>query len=126
MKHELTCVDGTDYLHLVLCGRLDQSNLRQTNIEIAAAFFESNHQKMLIDVRKLELDTSVIDDFDQASHFAMSFARVPHRIAHLTIAEKLDADQFFETVGLNRGLNIRNFLNEQDAVDWLMTDQATK
>lgn len=125
MKHKLTLIDGPDYLHIVMSGKLDESNLIRSNKDIKAILLESHHDKILFDVRELELDTSVIDDYFQASSLANDLAKMRHKIAHLTTTEKLDADNFVETIISNRGVHIQNFLGKQDAVDWLLTEPVT-
>ena len=119
MGYKLTVTDNPEYQIIKISGTLSKDITKKIVDEALEICVATRYCNMLIDVRQLELATSLIDDFFQATYAAAAFAGKKHRIAHLTREDKLEADQFFETVGLNRGLKIRTFIAEEDAINWL-------
>lgn len=122
MTYELEVIENPDYLRLELTGILTKDGGKELVDEVAAALLGSEHELILIDVRKLDLETSLIQDHQQASYAASKFSGKRHKIAQLTSETNLKADEFFETVGYNRGLNSRTFTVESDAIDWLVKE----
>jgi hypothetical protein len=120
MGYELEVIETPKYIIVKLSGTLDKEVSFRMVDEVIAVFQASNHYKMLLDTRQLQLATSLIQDHSQASYAATLLVGKKHLIAHLTLEGKLDADLFFETVGVNRGMNIRTFTEEQDAINWLI------
>ena len=125
MAFRLELEDRLEYCHIVVTGRLDASSSHQMTDEIVRAIAASRHDKVLIDARRMVLGTSVLEDYQQASYAAAQMAGKKHRIAQLGVFENSDADEFFETVGLNRGLNFRTFTDEGPAIDWLLQSRTT-
>lgn len=120
MGYELRTVEKEHYLLINISGILDQEASDRMVEEVAEALFKSQHYKLLLDVRKLEVQTSVLEDHLQASYAAKQFAGKKHRIASLSLDSDQDSNEFFEVVCVNRGMNYRAFCVEQEAIDFLM------
>lgn len=120
MNYKLEVIDTPEYLRIVLSGVVDESNARKMMDDFVAALAESKHHRALVDSRPLQLQTSVLADYDSAAHTAKQLLGRKHAIANLTSPEKLDAERFFETVCVNRGMFLRIFTDEQDAIRFLV------
>ena len=91
--------------------------------EIAGHCREHGIKYVLIDVRPMQGGLDTLETFEVAGQAIPSQgdARQLVRSAILDHSENLERIRFFETVALNRGLMIKVFDDEADAVRWLHT-----
>ena len=122
MSYELKILENPDYLQMELSGLLDKDVSVEMVDSIAATLIEKGQYKLLLDITALSLNMSLIEDYDQASYAAKVFAGSKHMIACLSENTAFNSNQFFETVGVNRGLRYQAFTEKEDAIDWLMKD----
>ncbi len=62
----------------------------------------------------------------QAIYVTKMLLEKKFNIANLNLQEKLVVDQFIEIVCVNRGLKIKNFIEEQDAASILLEDNTNQ
>lgn len=120
MKYREITVDKPDYLHLRCSGVWDPESSKRIWQRIVTRLGQLDHGKLLLDQREIELETSVNIDFGHASFVADLARGVCRKAAIVDIAENSESDRFFETVCVNRSLNLRFFLSEQGAIEWLL------
>jgi len=90
--------------------RIFQEILKQAN--------NINQNRILIDGRKIQVFANVFNRFD-IGEFIANNTKFVSKIAALT-SEKEYKLKFAETVARNRGLNFLVFLDEQEAIKWLL------
>lgn len=74
---------------------------------------ETNIYHVLVDVRKQTDLAGTFDLFEFASN-------LPHSMVFAVLCDlQLDEHRFIETVATNRGITVKDFDSEQDAIDWL-------
>ncbi len=112
-------VDRTDYLQVQCIGTWDMDSSRQCWSNIAQRLRQSGCRRVLLDDRELLIETSINADFDHARYVAELLRQLCDRFALLDIEENSEINHFFETVCVNRGLNLKVFLQEKDAIEWL-------
>ena len=78
----------------------------------------NNKNRILIDGRKIHVFANVLNRFD-IGEFMANYVKFACKIAALT-SEKEFKKRFAETVARNRGLNFLVFLEEQQAIKWLL------
>ncbi len=66
------------------------------------------------------------NDYLQAVYAAKLLLEKKFNIVNLNLQEKLIVDQFIEIVCVNRGLKIKNFIEEQDAASILLEDNTNQ
>jgi hypothetical protein len=120
VDYELRIIDSSDHLHIDLSGVLISREAKQMVHDVLQPLLATHHRRLLLDVRTLDLKSSTSDDFWQAAYAANQLTTSKHKIALLSSEAYLKANRFFETVGVNRGMHIRTFTDEQDARNWLM------
>ncbi len=79
---------------------------------------DNNAQKVLCDERQLEYRLPLIDTFELAEDLAKN---VPYSIQIAMVTHPLNEQMilFWETVALNRGLNVKVFFDPKEAALWL-------
>jgi hypothetical protein len=78
-----------------------------------------NHcHKILCNEQNLAYQLSLTDTYDLAKTTAFAAPKIA-KTAILTRPEYEEIIRFWETVALNRGLNIQKFFEEKDALTWL-------
>lgn len=112
--------DNPDYLHLHCSGAWDSESTKLGWQDIADRLKQTDCSKLLLDEREVELETSVNIDFSHAGYVADLMRGICSKIAIVDTAEYSEANAFYETVCVNRSLNLRFFLQQQDAIDWLL------
>ncbi len=108
------------YLHIRSTGVLKPKDALASFDMIAAKLDETGHDLVLLDDSAAELESAPMFEYEQASHAAQLFAHRCRRFALLGNPDYLDYNEFFETVCVNRGLNLRHFLAEDEALAWLL------
>ena len=112
-------VDHPDYLQVRCIGTWDMDSSRQCWRNIAATLQQSDCRRVLLDDRELLLETTVNSDFEHARYGADLMRRQCDRFALLDIEPNNEINHFFETVCVNRGFNLKVFLQEKEAIEWL-------
>ena len=84
------------------------------------SIWKQNQKPLLMDIRDMEDSPSILGDYLGVERLADAGFRQLGRIAVLDNQERHDADDFFETTALNRGLQFRFFYaDEKEAIAWL-------
>jgi hypothetical protein len=111
--------DNPEYLHLVCSGTWEVESSKLCWQDIAERLKQADYSKVLLDEREVELQTSVNVDFSHAGYVADLMRGICSKVAIIDGAENSETNAFYETVCVNRSLNLRFFLNEAEAIDWL-------
>ncbi|HSL16510.1 MAG TPA: hypothetical protein VLB51_01225 [Methylomirabilota bacterium] len=109
------------YVEATLMGVRTPATLMAAAEQVTGVCNELKIFKVLIDVRKMRGKLDTLETFDVAGH------KIPQRpgmrlitkSAILDLPPNMDRIRFFETVAVNRGLNVRVFDDEAAAVEWL-------
>ncbi len=120
MDYREIIVDNTEYLHLSCTGSRDIESSKRVWQHIAIRLAQLDHGKVLLDEREVDLKTSISTDFQHASFVAELLRGICNRVAIIDVAENDKSNQFFETVCVNRSLNLRFFLHADHAIEWLV------
>ena len=119
MAYEFELVEDGCYVRLTLVNvvtRVDHDEFRAKGVAVLA---ETGWAKLLIDVTCAAPEMTIFDDYEFTSaHYKLlplSFrAAIVHR------ADQTKRYQFVENVACNRGVNIRTFTDETEALGWLV------
>jgi len=125
MSYRIETVDRAQYNVIKVCGTWTNESSGRIVDELLSIFSESPHTHVLVDSRGTKVETSLIADFSNAEECAKVLAGKVHKIASLNDKETKDIDSFFETVAMNRGVNMRIFCDEQEAIDWLVEGSSS-
>ena len=109
------------YVRLTLAGQLKQADLEAARTAAGRLLADRGWRKLFIDASGVETDMSVLD------HFEFTAGHDEHLPSSLQTAifhgpGDPTTFKFIETVGVNRGMNMRRFEQESEALDWLVGD----
>jgi hypothetical protein len=124
MDFELRFDENDEYITATLTG------IRRPDTLIDAAAKTSAHCRdrgvffVLIDVRGMSGGLDTMETFEVAGHEIPQQAdtRKLVRSAILDHPENIKRIRFFETVAINRGLNVKVFDDEDRAIEWLQRE----
>ncbi|HBH60546.1 MAG TPA: hypothetical protein DDX85_02140 [Nitrospiraceae bacterium] len=85
---------------------------------MVAACAEKQCSRALLDCRQMTGKMSVFDRFDVVN-YAQKTRGIIHRIAILLREDQTLPDKFAENVGVNRGIGLRVFTDDDQAISWL-------
>jgi hypothetical protein len=118
---------GTDYgvqvlegdiLSFELRGPMTLDGLRSAGAAIAKTCVERAVPRALADARRQTGDLSILEWHGLAAGFEGSWPPGV-RLAVLDHAERLKPDRIMETTARNRGIDVRVFTEEREALAWL-------
>jgi len=124
MNIEIEMIERDGFVAAVLSGVRTPETLVEIAARATAFCSEQNIPRLLIDVRGMIGRLDTLETFEVAGHELprQEAVRRVLRSAILDRPENIERIRFFETVALNRGLNVRVFADEGLAVEWLLAD----
>jgi hypothetical protein len=111
------------YVFVHLAGTPELGALTKYADQLLAACRRRRCRNILVDARQLTGLMAVFDRVELGLHFQKHWDQVI-RIAAVVREEDLPEHRVFENVAANRGLRVRMFSSEGDAVSWLATEPA--
>ena len=122
MTHWIDIEDRGTYVCVCFFGDWLKGEGESILDEIFSAIVASGHTKALVDYRKAgAMQSDSWMDFDEASHASELPNVARYRFAVLFRADELDRFRFWETVALNRWIDMRFFSDEAEALQWLVS-----
>lgn len=126
MDYELAIDQDPGFVTARLSGVRSPEALLQAAAEVTTSCRERGIFRVLIDVRTMTGKLDTLETFDVAGRGIpnQTEARRLVRSAILDRSENIERIRFFETVAVNRGLTVKVFDDEAEAVRWLQEDQG--
>ena len=124
MNYELKMIEKVGFAAAVLGGVRTPDTLLAAAAQATAFCDERNISRVLIDLRSMSGGLDTLETYDVAGRELprQEAVRRVLKSAILDRPENIERIRFFETVAVNRGLNVRVFADEETAVEWLLTD----
>ena len=116
MTGELKVNRGLEIIELRSYGAVSREEVIESMNKINQLSEETGIKLLLVDSRQVDAMPSTVDQFELTSKFPR-FLKMAVLI--LADAELLETYKFGETVGFNRGIPIRIFVSESEAIEWL-------
>jgi spore coat polysaccharide biosynthesis predicted glycosyltransferase SpsG len=109
-----------DYLLLRARGTRTRDNVVEIAKEVFQKALAAKKQKIILDVRELKGELSVVDDYYIVRDlFEQLRGKGIQKAAIIDMKESPIHEWFIEIVARNRGFNFRVFDNEESALQWL-------
>ena len=118
MAHSVEMVDGT-HARVRLFGDVTKRDLEESRSKATSALAASNCNRILVEGIHANRRVSVTEDHQFVSGFSDSFPPGV-RIALVTHPDEVEALRLVENVAQNRGVNLLLFLDEAEALAWLL------
>ena len=118
MPDEICLNENNNNIEVVYSGVLTRQDMESTKAKIQQILAEKTIKRVFIDTTRLESGPSIFDIYEIIASLPLGF-----RIAILIAPSSpiIDEIAFAETVGLNRGVTIKAYLDRNDARQWLGT-----
>ena len=118
LAYKIELMEDGNYVRLTLGSVLTKKDHEEFRAKALAALADTGWSKVLIDTRQADPEMSIFDDYkftsDHQSHLPPEL-----RTAIVYHVDEAKRYQFIEDVALNRGVNIRTFTDETQALTWL-------
>lgn len=126
MDYKLEIVGADGFITAVLEGVRTPETLIAVAAKTTAYCAERRISRLLIDIRGMTGGLDTLETYEVAGHELPGHEGVRRilRSAILDLPENIERIRFFETVAINRGLNVRIFADEDQAVAWLLADST--
>lgn len=119
---DIVVSENERYLRITLAGAFRAEHGSAHYRKIAELSDASGHMRFLLDVRGITTRASIPDTFEYVVH---NYPKAPdnRRTASLDLPENMVSARFFEHLMQNQGRTYRLFLDEAEALAWLLSDQ---
>jgi hypothetical protein len=126
MNYELKIIEKVGFAAAILRGVRTPETLLAAAAQATAFCDERNISRILIDLRGMSGGLDTLETYDVAGRELprQKAVRRVLRSAILDRPENIERIRFFETVAVNRGLNVRVFADEAPAIEWLLADTS--
>jgi hypothetical protein len=118
MRQEIQVRSAEGYLHVVVAGAFELEEARTCIQRLLDACLESRIWNVLVDIRDVARPIPAMARYGLAEFMAAG-QEEPLRMAILTSDRHLPEDRFFEDVAVNRGLDMKAFVDRGESVAWL-------
>jgi hypothetical protein len=109
-----------NYLHVKASGRDENlDEVMNYGFSIKNAAIKNQLHRIFCDERDLIYSLGIMDTYEAAANLAESTSEYA-KIAILINPSNLEEGEFWEDVAINRGLQVKMFLKEEEAFEWLL------
>jgi hypothetical protein len=113
-----------DFVKTTVTGVLDFAVSKQALLDIASEIEQPGEYEILVDTRNAEVVLSLVDIFELGEALAAHPSLRRSKIACLTSIRDMKEAEFLETTTANRGLRVRMFTDFEEAITWLVMQEA--
>jgi hypothetical protein len=120
MSLDVNIETNREYLKVSIRGEQNLENNSCVVSTIVDSCVEKGLKKVLIDITEFKGQPGTFADFEVANLVVTEWQLVLNKAAVVYLPENERFTSFFEITVQNRGFNLRSFLNEREAVGWLI------
>lgn len=117
--HDVNVTVETDHIRATMLGGPTLSLTQSAIDAIMHAAEATGLFKILIDSRRQYAEPSIVDCFEFARHIASQKPWLNFFVAVIVHSESLEAAEFAEIVAKNRGITLKIFSHDTNALSWL-------
>ena len=124
MPVNIRVIRPKDFIKTTVTGILDFAVSRQALLEIASRIEQPGEYEILVDTREAEPALSMIDIFQLGEALATHPSLRRSKIAFLKSMKDSQQAEFLETITANRGVYTKVFTDFEEAITWLVMQEA--
>ena len=124
MPVNIKVIRTKDFLRTTVTGVLNFAVSKQALLDIASAIERPGEYEILLDTREAQTVLSVVDIFELGEALIDHTSLRRSKIALLTPMNDATQAVFFETVTANQGVRARVFTDFEQAITWLVMQEA--
>ena len=125
MPVNIKVIHTKDFVKITVKGVLDFALSRQALLDIASQIEQSGQYKILVDTREAKTVLTTVAIFELAKTLTAHHSIRRNKIALLTLMSQAKQARFFEDVAVNRGVRVKSFTDFDEAIAWLVTQEAS-
>lgn len=122
MKYKVQFYSKRGYVKTVVNESITSGLGKQIAEETVKIAQENNSNLLLIDVRKVNIETNVHEIYDLPGRLGEKSNLSRRYMLALVIAKDIDDPEFFETASVDSGCDVRVFDRLKDAEEWLVSN----
>lgn len=120
MSYSVNIREESDYLYIEVAGARTPEMIMAVARDCVAASKKHKRSKILVDIQGAAGRLSTIETYGIVNRPLPALARgLGLKVAILDLEENAGRVQFFETVAVNAGMDLRMFSNPNSALRWL-------
>jgi hypothetical protein len=119
MPTDIRIIPAYDFIRATASGEFDFEMSKKALIEVASAATHLVNYRILLDVRKAQMQIPVADLYYLARELSNLGNAFHQKTAVLCSTERFDNAAFFALCAKSRGFRIQAFNSFEDAFDWL-------
>jgi hypothetical protein len=124
MPVNVKVIHAKDFIRTTVTGVFDFALSRQALLDIASEIEQPGEYEILVDTREAEIVLSVVDIVQLGKTLANHSSLRRSKIGLLTPIRDAKQAEFLETVSVNRGARVRVFTDFEEAITWLVMQEA--
>ncbi|HET8580095.1 MAG TPA: hypothetical protein VFL31_03775 [Nitrospiraceae bacterium] len=124
MPVNIKVIRPKDFIKTTVTGVLDFAVSKQALLDIASQIDQPGEYEILVDTRGAEPALSMVDIFQLGEALAAHASLRRSKIAFLKSKKDSQQTEFLETVTANRGVRAQVFTDFEEAVTWLVMQEA--
>jgi hypothetical protein len=125
MPANLKVINTKDFIKTTVTGKFDFEASRQTLFKILSLIKQPDEYDVLVDTREAEALLSIIDLYELGKALASQTILRKSKICLLVPMKDIDMADFFETVAVNRGVQMKAFTDFEHAISWIVHREAS-
>ncbi|MBN2317109.1 MAG: hypothetical protein JXM79_24500 [Sedimentisphaerales bacterium] len=118
MTYRIRFQKDNNCVFLVYSGEVHIDEARLARKELREVLAAHLCNRILVDETRAEKKISVIDQHQFTTEYGSEFSSDVH-IAVIVRQEQISEARFVENVAFNRGIHLKIFPNQKDAINWL-------
>ena len=124
MPYAIKFIENNRIIQIKNNGELSYEELLTQTREVIKIQQEKSTSLILTEFVSVKLDVNIADIFQFPEVYEQLGMQRKNKIAVVVsdVEIKTDELQFYETICLNRGWNIKIFLKEKEAIKWLLSE----
>lgn len=124
MPTNIRVIHARDFIRATPEGHLDLEESRRLLEEIASAAGTLVNYEILLDTRNAQTSMSVTDLWHLCAELGRLGGTFRRKTAILCKLDRIDQAEFFALCAENRGFRIAAFTSFEDAIEWLISNEA--
>lgn len=121
MPVNVKVISTKDFIKTTVTGKFDFAASKQVLVDILSLIKQPDEYDVLVDTREAESLLSITDLYKLGEALASQLILRRSRICLLVPMRDIDKVDFFETVAVNRGVQIRAFTDFEQVITWLVS-----
>ena len=124
MPVNMKVIRAKDFIKTTVTGILDFAVSKQALLDIASEIKQPGEYEIFLDIREAQTVLSVVDIVQLGQTLANHSSLRRSKIGLLTLISDAKQAEFLETVSVNRGARVRVFTDFEEAISWLVLQEA--